>query len=69
MIPVRKGARIRIRIYTSIKPLPEGSGKGRPVIVMYHEGGWSMGDLTDEEVNCRLFARDLGAVCINVEYR
>ncbi len=37
--------------------------------MMYHEGAWSMGDLTDEEVNCRLFARDLGAVCVNVEYR
>ena len=36
---------------------------------MYHEGGWSMGDLTDEEVNCRLFCRELGAVCVNVEYR
>lgn len=28
-----------------------------------------MGDLSDEEVNCRLFSRDLGAVCVNVEYR
>lgn len=28
-----------------------------------------MGDLTDEEVNCRLFSRDLGAVCLNVDYR
>lgn len=28
-----------------------------------------MGDLTDEDLNCRLFARDLGAVCVNVEYR
>ena len=28
-----------------------------------------MGDLSDEEQNCRLFARDLGAVSVNVEYR
>lgn len=28
-----------------------------------------MGDLTDEDLNCRMFARDLGAVCVNVEYR
>lgn len=27
------------------------------------------GDLTDEDQNCRLFARDLGAVCVNVDYR
>jgi acetyl esterase/lipase len=36
---------------------------------MYHEGGWSMGDLTDEDLNCRMFSRDLGTVCVNVEYR
>ena len=28
-----------------------------------------MGDLTDEELNCRMFSRDLGAVCVNVDYR
>ena len=28
-----------------------------------------MGDLTDEDLNCRMFARALGAVCVNVEYR
>jgi acetyl esterase/lipase len=37
--------------------------------MMYHEGGWSMGDLTDEDLNCRMFARSLGCVCVNVEYR
>jgi acetyl esterase/lipase len=40
-----------------------------PIIVLYHEGGWMFGDLTDEEMNARLFARDLGAICLNVEYR
>lgn len=66
-IPVRDGSEITVRIYQ-----PEKSrvpGQGSPLIVMYHEGGWSMGDLTDEETNCRLFSRDLGAVCVNVEYR
>jgi acetyl esterase/lipase len=36
---------------------------------MFHEGGWRMGDLTDEDLNCRMFARDLDAVCVNVDYR
>jgi acetyl esterase/lipase len=36
---------------------------------MMHEGGWTSGDLTDEDLNCRMFARDLGAVCVNVDYR
>jgi len=28
-----------------------------------------MGDLSDEDQNCRLFTRELGAVCVNVDYR
>ncbi|KAF2004036.1 alpha/beta-hydrolase [Amniculicola lignicola CBS 123094] len=65
-VPTRDGSSIRVRVYQPVKGPPEG---GSPLIVMYHEGGWSMGDLTDEDQNCRLFARDLGAVCVNVEYR
>ena len=64
-IPVRDGSDVTIRIY---KPVTKKEG-GSPLIVMFHEGGWGMGDLSDEEVNCRLFTRDLGAVCVNIEYR
>ncbi|KAI4861088.1 putative lipase/esterase [Hypoxylon rubiginosum] len=64
-IPTRDGAEIPVRIY---RPVRKPAG-GSPLVVMYHEGGWSMGDATDEETNCRLFSRDLGAVCVNVEYR
>lgn len=28
-----------------------------------------MGDLSDEDLNCRNFCKNLGAVCINVGYR
>ncbi|KAK8021211.1 hypothetical protein PG990_006349 [Apiospora arundinis] len=68
-IPMRDGAEITVRIYRPSKAAVAPAAKGRPLIVMYHEGGWSMGDLSDEEVNCRLFCRDLGAVCVNVDYR
>ncbi|KAF9872026.1 hypothetical protein CkaCkLH20_10363 [Colletotrichum karsti] len=61
----RDGYEITVRVYTPVKPAADGS----PLIVMYHEGRWSSGDLTDEETNCRLFSRDLGAVCVNVDYR
>jgi acetyl esterase/lipase len=65
-IPTRGGSTIRIKLYQPAKgPLADGS----PLILMFHEGGWCMGDLSDEELNCRLFARDLGCVCVNVEYR
>ncbi|KAF2803419.1 Alpha/beta hydrolase fold-3 [Mytilinidion resinicola] len=28
-----------------------------------------MGNLTNEEMNCRVWTRELGAICVNVEYR
>lgn len=65
-VPTRDGSTIRVRVYQPVKGAPE---EGSPLILLYHEGGWSMGDLTDEDQNARLFARDLGAVCVNVEYR
>lgn len=64
--PARDGYSIPIRVYQPVKGAPEG---GSPLIVMYHEGGWCMGDLTDEDLNCRMFSRDLGCVCLNVDYR
>lgn len=64
-IPMRDGYEIDIKLYNPKNPPKDGS----PLIVMYHEGGWSMGDLTDEDLNCRMFARDLGAVCLNIDYR
>ena len=65
-VPARDGFSIPVRVYQPVKGPPEG---GSPLVLMYHEGGWSMGDLTDEDQNCRLFARDLGCVCVNVDYR
>ncbi|KAF2464334.1 alpha/beta-hydrolase [Lindgomyces ingoldianus] len=65
-VPTRDGSSIRVRVYQPANGPPEG---GSPLVVMYHEGGWSMGDLTDEDLNCRMFARDLGCVSVNVEYR
>jgi acetyl esterase/lipase len=57
---------IRARVYQPVAGAPAG---GSPLIIMYHEGGWSMGDLSDEDLNCRMFSKELGAVCVNVEYR
>ncbi|KAL6157280.1 hypothetical protein ACJQWK_06899 [Exserohilum turcicum] len=65
-VPTQDGATIRVKVYQPVSGAPEG---GSPLIMMYHEGGWCVGDLTDEDQNCRMFARDLSAVCVNVEYR
>ncbi|KAK1917873.1 hypothetical protein P3342_000590 [Pyrenophora teres f. teres] len=65
-IPTQDGSTINVKIY---QPVAGPLNGGSPLIMMYHEGGWSMGDLTDEDLNCRMFTRDLGVVCVNVEYR
>ena len=65
LVPVRDGYKVRVRVYVPRKIPADGSA----MIVELHEGGWTKGDLSDEDQNCRLFARDLGAVCVNVEYR
>ncbi|KAF1988643.1 alpha/beta-hydrolase [Aulographum hederae CBS 113979] len=64
-IPVRDGTTIRIKIYTPANPKADK----HPLIVQYHEGGFCMGGLEDEDLNCRMFCRDLDAICVNVEYR
>ncbi|KAF7192446.1 AB hydrolase superfamily protein B1A11.02 [Pseudocercospora fuligena] len=65
VVVARDRFKIPIIIYKPVQKLSQPS----PIVVMLHEGGWSMGDLTDEDLNCRMFARDLGAVCVNVDYR
>lgn len=64
-IEARDGFKIPVKIYKPVKQ----SSQGWPVFVALHEGGWAMGDLTDEDLNCRMASRDLGMVCINVDYR
>lgn len=66
-VPTRDGKSIRVKVYQPVTGPPKGGSS--PLIMMYHEGAWMMGDLTDEDLNCRMFTRDLGAVCVNVEYR
>ncbi|KAK4496565.1 hypothetical protein PRZ48_012545 [Zasmidium cellare] len=65
-VEARDGYQIPVKIYKPVKPPQDG---GSPLVIMLHEGGWAMGDLTDEDLNCRMFSRDLGATCVNVDYR
>lgn len=64
LIPVRDGHRVKVVSYKPAKAAPPG-----PLVVLVHEGGWCLGDLSDEEPNARLLTRDLGVTCLNVEYR
>jgi acetyl esterase/lipase len=63
-IPVRDGTWMRLRIH-SPKVLPKDGG---PVFVVYHGGGFCLGDLDSEANMCRKFT-ELGGVAVNVEYR
>lgn len=61
----RGGIKIPVRTYKPKSPPTSGS----PLIVLYHGGGYCLGDLSNEEMNCRDFCKKFGAVCLNVDYR
>lgn len=63
-VRARDGYDIPIRTYRSAAA--PGAG---PLIVSIHGGGQCAGDLLDEEGHCRLFVKELGASCVNIDYR
>ena len=65
-IPSRDSHTIPARVY---RPVSAPSGGGSPLVVMFHGGGFVMGDVESEQPNCRLFSKNLDAVCVNVVYR
>lgn len=64
-VSAQDGYAIPIRTYRPTVP----STDGRPLIIFIHGGGFVLGGLENEELNCRLFVQKLGAVCVNVDYR
>jgi acetyl esterase/lipase len=64
-IPTRDGSKITVRIYT---PHKEVQG-GHPLLVIFHGGGFCIGGLETEEMNSRLYCKELGFVVVNVDYR
>jgi acetyl esterase/lipase len=64
-IPMRDGALNRARSYTPRKP-PTG---GMPLLVLVYGGSWLMGQLEQEEPNCRAWASKLGGVAVSLDHR
>ncbi|KAH7237198.1 Alpha/Beta hydrolase protein [Fusarium solani] len=64
-VKARDGYQIKTKFYRSAS----GGEEKMPLVILFHEGGWVMGDSTDEDSNARVFARDLGCVVLNPEYR
>jgi acetyl esterase len=61
-ILMRDGYENRIRVYN-------GKQENGPLLVMIHGGGCCLGDLTQEERNCRNWVRDRGGVAVSIEHR
>jgi acetyl esterase len=56
---------IPIRVYWP----PEDSEPRPPVVVFFHGGGWSVGDLDTHDGTARIHAVGAGAVVVSVDYR
>lgn len=63
-VKMRDGHEIVVRTYH-----PQNASVPGPLGVLYHGGGWCIGDLTGEEVLCKLMASKLGMTVVNVDYR
>lgn len=44
-------------------------GAAAPLLVFYHGGGWSIGDLDTYDALCRLICRDAGIHVLSIDYR
>lgn len=44
-------------------------GGAAPLLVFYHGGGWSIGDLDTHDTLCRLTCRDAGVHVLSIDYR
>jgi acetyl esterase len=45
------------------------SGDAAPLLVFYHGGGWTIGDLDTYDALCRLTCRDAGVHVLSIDYR
>jgi acetyl esterase/lipase len=63
--PALADAKIQVRVY-SPKQVEEQARL--PVVLLFHEGGFMVGDISDEEHSARLFASSFDSIVLNVEY-
>jgi acetyl esterase/lipase len=64
-VEARDGYNIPIRLYQPSKPRAGGA----PLVLLFHGGGFCLGDLDGEQVACRRTTLELGCVVVNVDYR
>ncbi len=57
---------IPLRLY---RPLGNEASQPLPVLVYYHGGGWTIGDLDTHDTLCRELANGAGCAVVSVDYR
>lgn len=62
-IPMRDGVEIPVRMYHP------NEKAGLPIILNYHGGGWTLGNLQQTDTFCRKLAAGVEAIVISVDYR
>ncbi|ARU06826.1 alpha/beta hydrolase [Comamonas serinivorans] len=65
-IPTRDGAEIGARLYA---PRPQGEGDPLPVLMYFHGGGFTVGNLATHDVLCRVLSVQSSAAVVSVDYR
>jgi acetyl esterase len=58
--------RIPVRLY---RPAGSAPSAALPVLVYYHGGGWTIGDLDTHDTLCRQLANGAGCAVVSVDYR
>lgn len=60
------GGTLPLRLF---RPAPPAAGGVLPLLVYFHGGGWTIGDLDTHDVLCRQLAVAGGCVVLSVDYR
>jgi len=60
---------IALRLYRPRVRAGASDAKPLPVLVYYHGGGWTIGDLDTHDVLCRELCNESGAAVVAVDYR
>ena len=61
-----RAGEVPLRLY---RPAGTSGGDVLPVLVYFHGGGWTIGDLDTHDVLCRQLAQASGAAVVSVDYR
>lgn len=63
-VPVRAGRHVRVRRYR-----PEAATDPLPVLVFFHGGGWTLGQVEDYDPLCAYLGAQAGLLVVSVDYR